>query len=75
MGQFFTRLRNVALFMLIVTGPASLAAAGQAGTPGQNMSKTLRKSDAISSPSWTPSRTFIRTTPGSHDGPPRSRSS
>lgn len=38
MGQFVTRLRNAALFMLIVTGSASLAAAGQAG--GQNMSKT-----------------------------------
>lgn len=38
MGQFVTRLRTAALFMLIVTGSASLAAAGQAG--GQNMSKT-----------------------------------
>ena len=38
MGQFVTRLRNAALFMLIVTGSVSLAAAGQAG--GQNMSKT-----------------------------------
>ena len=41
MGQFTTRLRHVALFMPIVMGLASFAAAGQGATPpGENMSKT-----------------------------------